>query len=116
MSRLEALADLKDGWNGPRSKAIHPRAFANYAALVAVFDDRIPRALEPMPWDDGGVNLEWDRGEWTYFADIQPGGGMYLCKVGPVDDDSQDEDHTYLEFDAAIVRKFYETGRIEVAE
>lgn len=116
MSRLADLAELKDGWNGPHSKAIRPRAIAAYIALTAAFDGRVPRALEPMSWDNGGIKLEWDRGEWTYFADLEPDGGMCLCKIGPLGDDSGDEDRTYPIFDAAILKRFYETGRIEVIE
>ena len=114
MSHLADLERLQDGWNGPGSKAIHPCAFANFATLVAVFECRIPGDLEPMASFAGGLALEWDRGPESFFADLEPDGSLYLCHVGPKVSD--DTDHTYPVFDAQLLKRFYETGRIEVTE
>jgi hypothetical protein len=116
VSRLADIAQLREGWNGPASQPIHPRAIAAYVALSAAFDGRLPAALEPFPWVDGGLCLEWDRHGWTYFADLQPDGGMWLSRIQFGEDDSEDEEHTYPLFDAVVLKRFYDTGRIQVPE
>ena len=113
MPLLSELALLRDGWNGPGSKAISSRALANYAFLVNAFDNQIPEDLEPMAWDDGSIDLEWDRVNCrdSFCAQIKADGGMWLCILA--DRDTPDGERTYPEFDAQALKAFYETGRIE---
>ncbi|MET8648482.1 hypothetical protein [Nocardia aurea] len=111
MTALSALAELRDGWDGPGSKAIPTRMFASYASLAAEFGGRIPADLEPMAGHDGGIRLEWSRPPEHFSADIEPDGGLYLCRLAESDGD--DEERQYPAFDRAVLRRFYETGRIE---
>lgn len=110
MALLSDLERLRDGWDGPGSKAIHPRVFAAYANLVAEFDGGVPAELEPTADHAGGIVLEWVRPFDAYSATIEAGGGLYLCHLARSEAD--DQDRAYPLFDAAVLKAFYETGRI----
>lgn len=111
MTRLSELAELREGWDGPGSQPIHPRALAAYVALAAQFNGRLPAELEPMATFDGGLRLEWDRGEDSYATELDPDGGLYLCHVGA--DEAAGDHREYPRFDPALWRRFYDTGRFE---
>ncbi|MFG1794193.1 hypothetical protein [Nocardia sp. NPDC049149] len=113
MAKLSDLEQLRDGWDGPGSKVISACAVAAYTNFVAELDGKVPDDLEPMADRDGGIVLEWDRGRDWFSATIQAGGGLYLCRIARAVDD--DEDRAYPVFDAAVLKAFYGTGRIEVA-
>ncbi len=111
MAHLSDLERLRDGWDGPGSKAIPTQVFANYATLVAAFDSRIPSDLEPTARGNGAIVLEWERGRLSFTAELEPDGGMWLCRLN-LRFVADDEDHQFSAFDAAVVKQFYDTGHI----
>ncbi|KIA63021.1 hypothetical protein FG87_21905 [Nocardia vulneris] len=88
--------------------------FAAYASLAAEFNGAIPADLEPLADHDGGIALEWERGRLSFFATIEADGGLYLCRIGRWPQD--DVDRGYDVFDAAVLKAFYDTGRIEATD
>ncbi len=112
MAKLADLERLQDGWDGPGSKAIPAAVIDAYVNLVEAFGSPVPADLEPSAGSDGSISLGWNWNEEFYFeAELTPDGGLYLCAFGAREAD--DEQRTYPVFDAAVLRRFYQTGRIE---
>lgn len=105
MSRLAAIERLQDGWDGPGSVAVGSVAFREYRAFVDRFP-RTPADLEPMPTPTGGLRMEWDRGASSYIAEIERDGGMFLCFLGPDENDDFEVELNAADIDMLV--NFYE--------
>jgi hypothetical protein len=110
VAQLRSLRALPDGWDGPSSWAIRDAPVRSYVALIQKLGQDLLQEAEPMATPDGGLRMEWERGPYSYVAELQGDGGMYLCVLGP----TASEDHD-AEFAAAEVSKlvrFFEDGTI----
>lgn len=105
MAKLVTIERLQDGWDGPGSLAVKPIAFQGYRDLVDRFL-QVPVELEPMPTPRGGLRMEWDRGEYSYVAEIEGDGGMFLCAIGPTESDDYE-----LELEKFDVQKLLDLYR-----
>ncbi|WP_280509908.1 hypothetical protein [Nocardia farcinica] len=105
MAKLSDLRALPDGWMGPGSQAVTETAVENYLLFLAHLKAFDPAEVEPMASRDGGIRLEWDRGEHSHIAELQGDGGLYLCKIGPADAAIDWESDT---FDLSMLTRFYE--------
>jgi hypothetical protein len=78
--RLQELAALNDGWNGPASKAIRADAIRTAEATVREIGARNPNFHEPsvVPKGDGFVQLEWESGDWGLEMELLPEGWEIL--------------------------------------
>lgn len=112
MNRMETLAALQDGWDGPRSVSPRAEALDNYRSLVNAVGVRIGPEIAPMATADGGIRMEWERGETTYIAELQPDGGMYLCSLGA--DANDDWDREFAVANVRLLARFVEDGIVVV--
>ncbi|WP_336793035.1 hypothetical protein [Gordonia malaquae] len=85
MAKLEQIAELPDGWNGPHSKAVGIPVQNQYVAFIARFDP-VSLDFEPMPTPAGGIRMEWERTDFDCVAEFRPDGGIYLCALGESED------------------------------
>lgn len=111
MSKLRALSALPDNWDGPGSRAIEAASIRAYQQLLGLLRG-FELDLEPMATPEGGIRMEWDREPFSYVAELQGNGGMYLCVLGPSDED--DDDYEFADLDVSKVARFYQDGKIDV--
>ncbi|QEN14836.1 hypothetical protein ACRDU6_21085 [Mycolicibacterium sp. ELW1] len=78
---------LKDGWRGPGSLAPSKVARDFYLSVVQVLPGRLLGPAQPTPTADGGIHMEWRRGDYDYEAEITCDGELILTVLGPDDDD-----------------------------
>lgn len=69
------LLELRDGWDGPRSRTVEPRVIE--MLVVDVLPTIMPpgkHAIAPqlVPTREGGVQLEWHRGGWDVEVELSP--------------------------------------------
>ncbi|MCV7385378.1 hypothetical protein [Mycolicibacter longobardus] len=110
MSRLDSLLSLTDGWDGPGSISVSKQALTNYTHFIDLLGPRVRLDAEPMATPNGGIRMEWDRGENSYVAEIEGNGGMFLCKLGSSPIDDREIELPYTDFDLLI--QFFEVGTI----
>jgi len=110
MSRLDSLVALKDGWDGPNSVAVSNQAFMNYTRFLDLLGPRLRIDAEPMATPSGGIRMEWERGPYSYIAEIEGNGGMFLCRLGPTPDDDREIELPYV--DLRALAQFFEVGPI----
>ncbi len=107
LSKLDAISRLQDGWDGPGSSHVGPPILEAYRYLVSRLS--APSAdLEPMPTPSGGIRMEWDRGDTNYVVELEPGGGMFLCSIGPTPDDDFEFEAERVDINTVI--DFYVSG------
>jgi hypothetical protein len=73
--RLEAL---HDGWRGPGSLAPSNAARDFYGAVIKVLNPGFLLDAEPAPTPDGGIQMEWDRDEFSYTVEITREGNLVV--------------------------------------
>lgn len=110
MAKYATLARLEDGWDGPESLSPRPHVMSAYRQFMELVPPRLLPDAEPMAMADGGLQLEWDRGDWSYIAEIEPTGHLYVCALGP--EEFQDEDRTIPGYDLDALLDFLVTGRL----
>jgi hypothetical protein len=110
VTRLRSLAELRDGWDGPNSRAPLEAPVCSYLELVESLGLDVRSEIEPMASPDGGLRIEWDRGSCTYIAELQGDGRMYLCVLGDIDSD--DHDATFASVDMPALVRFIQDGTI----
>jgi len=110
MSRLETLMSLREGWDGPSSVAVTGLAHANYNEFIRALGIDIHPDVEPMATPSGGIRMEWERGDYTYIAEIQGDGGLYLCALGPTPTDDRDVELKTM--DVRKLTRFFRDGTI----
>lgn len=112
MAKLGQLTALAPGWNGPGTLPPSEQAINNYRSLLtAVGTQDVTVDLEPVALEDGGIRLEWQRADADYIAEIETGGGMYLCILRP--DASEDDDRELERFDPMALARFFKSGSFE---
>ncbi|MFA1703044.1 hypothetical protein ACDT10_08985 [Mycobacterium intracellulare] len=110
MSRLDSLVALKDGWDGPNSVAVSKQALLNYTRFIDLLGPRLRVDAEPMATAGGGIRMEWDRGAYSFIAEIEGNGGMFLCRLGPRPEDDREIELPYT--DLGVLAQFFEAGPI----
>ncbi|MBF6515541.1 hypothetical protein IU421_14810 [Nocardia cyriacigeorgica] len=108
MAKLNYLMTLPAGWDGPGSQAVTDQAAHAFAQLLKVLPASLTADAEPMATPDGGLRMEWDRGMYSYVAELLGNGGMYLCALGPDDDADLESDDANI----ATLLRFFEDGTI----
>ncbi|WP_395705254.1 hypothetical protein [Rhodococcus ruber] len=101
MAKLVTIERLRDGWDGPGSVAVKSVAVRGYREFIDRFP-RVPADLEPMPTPTGGLRMEWDRGEYSYVAEIEGNGGMFLCMIGPTESDDFEVELDWVDTDRLV--------------
>jgi hypothetical protein len=88
--KISQVWALSDGWRGPGSLAPSLAARELYMSAVQVLPPRCLAAAQPTPTADGGIHMEWTRGEWSYAAEIDIDGGLILNVFAP--DENEDDE------------------------
>ena len=108
MATLSSLRQLPEGWDGPGSRPVQEKVSAIYEEFISSLGGARLLDAEPMATHDGGVRMEWDRGDVSYVAEFEATGGMYMCAIG----DEEDVDLELGHVDLSAMREFFETGAI----
>lgn len=110
MSKLDSLVSLKDGWDGPSSVAVSKQALGAYGRFIQLLGPRLRMDAEPMATSNGGIRMEWERGVYSYVAEIEGNGGMFLCRLGPTPEDDREVELPYT--DLGVLVQFFEAGTV----
>ncbi|MFV9634859.1 hypothetical protein [Mycobacterium neumannii] len=110
MSRLDSLLALRDGWDGPNSIAVSKQALMNYTRFIDLLGPRLRMDAEPMATPGGGIRMEWERGPYSYIAELEGNGGMFLCRLGQTPDDDREIELPYT--DLRMLMEFFEGGTV----
>lgn len=112
-AQLQAISDLRDGWDG--SGSLRP------GEQVLECIDRLNDTLRMLPVaftftvdlaprDDGGVQLEWRRDGYDFAAEVSPDCSMYFYKRAH--DTKQSFDRELPAFDASALTEFLQVGEL----
>lgn len=79
ITRKQAQIDaLRDGWRGPGTRAPSRTARELFAATVAILPAQFLLDAQPAPTADGGIHMEWERGNTGYSAEITSTGNLIV--------------------------------------
>ncbi|HEY5856647.1 MAG TPA: hypothetical protein VIW24_22060 [Aldersonia sp.] len=85
--KIDRIWKLEDGWRGPGSLAPSATAKRLYVDLIEDLSVESLPAAEPTPTADGGLHMEWRRGETEYSAEITTAGHLVLNVFAPDESD-----------------------------
>lgn len=90
---VERLRSLGAGWNGANERAIHTSAINRLVATLEELAEAIPTLACPhiSPVSNGGVQVEWQRGEAAVEVSIGPEGAAAVWVGNQVDPDREFE-------------------------
>ena len=89
--KIHQVWALKDGWRGPGSLAPTRLAREFYLAAVQVLPGQCLAAAQPTPTADGGLHMEWTRGQYDYSAEITSDGQLILNAFAPNEKDDSEQ-------------------------
>ena len=108
MAQLDYLIKLKDGWDGPDSRAISPVAISNYICTIQALEEVHEDFDEPMGTTSGGIRLELSRDDLSMILEYEFDGTVWLYSER---DGKTIADRT-IAFDVQKVTYFVENGEL----
>ena len=94
--KMNQVWALEDGWRGPGTLVPSRAARDFYLSVVQVLPGRLLGAAQPTPTADGGLYMEWtrgnrERGDRDYSAEITSDGQLILTVLTADDGDDLDQ-------------------------
>jgi hypothetical protein len=92
--KMNQIWALTDGWRGPGTMAPTRVARDFYLLVVQGLPGHLLAAAQPTPTVDGGIHMEWTRGDRDFAAEITGDGELILTVLAPDDAHDFEQDIT----------------------